>query len=162
MKLIKIIMILLVLFILYNLIWGLYYVVGYKPYKNKISETNESQIYEKDGYVFDVSKLSYLTFTFNLSISEIRYMNNSGDDISGDTVDMIVWIKPFSKKEYGVSVFCGDMTDVEDKYNLFDVMVDLQGQPLEQLSEENQKIYNKNKDRITKLITEYNYVWGKV
>lgn len=148
-------------FAIVNVLWGLNYLINYRPYMQKITDTGDLGYFEHDGYTFDISSYEYLSFEFNVSISENRYLNQDMKDISDVSADLIVWISPLGKKEYGVSFFYKETSDDGAEQNKgFDIMIDSNGKQLGQLSEQEQKIFDSCAEKIEILLREYNEIWG--
>ncbi len=148
-------------FAIINVLWGLNYWINYRPFQQKIKDTGDLEYFEHNDYTFGISNYPYLSFVFNLSISENRYLNQDMKDISDATADLIVWISPFGKKEYGISLFYIEVSEDGTETNKgIDIMVDSNGKQLGRLSEEEQKIFDSCEDKIKLLFSEYHEIWG--
>lgn len=149
-----------IMFIILNILWGVNYLLLYRPFYEKINNTGDLQYFEHNNYTFGISDYQYLSFDFNLSISENRYLNSDMNDASDVTADLIIWISPFSEKEYGVTFFAAHLTENDEGYNSFDVMIDSDGNPLDVLTPQEQEVFDQFSGKIELLFEEYNEIWG--
>ena len=76
----------------------------------------------------------------NVAITKTRVMNKEGQDISGDTADILVWPKFFEEDEYGVSImYLVNQDKNESNYSCSEIYIDSSGSAIDQLSKEDSK-----------------------
>lgn len=96
----------------------------------------------------------------NVAITKTRVMNKEGQDISGDTVDILVWPKFFEEDEYGVSVmYLVNQDKNERNYASSNIYIDSSGNPQDQLSEEDSKLFQNHEDEIQLLLEKVHEKW---
>ena len=153
-------MVFIAIFLILNIIWGAFYFFYYKPFEKAI-ETSNGQPYIEDGYAYSVDPPYYLQYTFNVAITKTRVMNKEGQDISGDTADILVWPKFFEEDEYGVSVmYLVNQDKNERNYASSNIYIDSSGNPQDQLSEEDSKLFQNHEDEIQLLLEKVHEKWG--
>ena len=118
---------------------------------------------EGESGCFRVSTVApdYLHYTFNVGISTNRKMNQSGLDVSGNSVDIVVWPKLFGKNEYGVIInYIKEQTKDETAYASCEIKIDQNGELKENLSKEDLERFTSEKNNITLLLQKVREKWG--
>lgn len=109
-----------------------------------------------DGYTYAVKKPDYLSFTGNLSVQK-----KLPDDEALETdysCSLIVWISPFSKEQFGVTI------PVENE-EIYEIYINENGEPQfensdsEQYKKRCKELLKERKDEINTLLENKKRVW---
>ena len=147
-----------ILFLLLNIVWLCYYLMYYQPFRTAAATVSEQ---EKLSYTYSTVAPDYLHYTCNVGISTNRKMNQSGLDVSGNSVDIVVWSKLFGKNEYGVIInYIKEQTKDETAYASCEIKIDQNGELKENLSKEDLERFTSEKNNITLLLQKVREKWG--
>ena len=154
----KIIVSIVVAFLLLNVIWGAYYLFFYRPYAKIISDASKE---DNVKYTYSIDPPYYLHYEFNIALSENRLMTSSGEDVSENSSDILVWPKLIGEDEYGVIItYVKDRNKEGVMYGTSEIRIDKQGHPLDHLSEEEENLFSGQEATIQELLTKIHESWG--
>ena len=154
----KIIMIVVCIFVILNIIWGAYYLFFYYPYAKVISNISEE---ESIKYTYSIDPPYYLHYEFNIAISENRVMDSSANDISEDSVDIVVWPNLFGETEYGIIINYIESRDSEGvTYGTSEIKINKQGQALVSLTKKEKQLFKAHEADIQNLLSKVQEKWG--
>ena len=163
MKLIwKILIGLLAAFLLWNLVWFGYTHMKYAPYKEAVGYDEQRGWYfrDEDDYVFSVTTPDYLSFTGNLSITQVWEYSNDGKILNESICDMLIWPLMNGEYEYGVSI--GVKTEDGEGLISNNFYLDSKMQPIDILTDEQQKLLDENADEIAVLYQKAKKMWPEL
>lgn len=137
----KVIIVIVSIFAIWNLFWFLTTSVKY----NKITEVipkNEYDVHikEEDGYLYNVKKPGYLSFTGNLGVAKAESMDG-----------LVIWPLLFGGYEYGIRL----QSDGE----VYEVYVDENMNPISKDDAVAVQQLEKRKVDIEKMISKANEIW---
>jgi len=147
------------LILTFNLVWFLFSHFKYKSFKDAVGydEQKKSWQYNDKEHVFGVSSPHYLSFTGNLSITNIINLDEKGNYLDNNTYDMIIWPKINGEYDYGVTV--GIRKDNEKTFTNYNFILDSKMNSIEKLTEEEQQILDNAKPEITLLYQKAKKMW---
>lgn len=161
MKLIwKILIGLLAAFLLWNLVWFGFTHIKYAPYKEAIGYDEQRECWyfrDEDDYVFSVSLPTYLSFTGNLSFTQVLRISNDGTVLNENTYDMIIWPKLNGEYEYGVCI--GTKSENGQGMISNEFILDSKMQSTEYLTDEEEKLLAENADQIAEIYRKAKEMW---
>lgn len=163
MKLIwKILIGLLAAFLLWNLVWFGYTHMKYAPYKEAVGydELRGWYFRDEDDYVFSVATPDYPSFTGNLSITQVWEYSNDGKILNESICNMLIWPLMNGKYEYGVSI--GVKTEDGEGLISNSFYLDSKMQPIDILTDEQQKMLDENADEIAVLYQKAKKMWPEL
>ncbi|WP_243291890.1 hypothetical protein [Bacillus sp. FJAT-47783] len=137
----KILLIVISIFLIWNIAWFLITAIKYNKFTEAIPK-NEYGVYikEEDGYLYNVKKPGYLSFTGNLGVSKKESMNG-----------LIIWPLLFGGFEYGIRLQNdGEVYEIYVDENMNPINVD-DSVAIQQLEE--------HKVEIEKMISKANEIW---
>ncbi|WP_062350432.1 hypothetical protein [Bacillus kwashiorkori] len=133
------VIVLLGIFATWNIIWLIYVNVKFEKYMEAVPKNDlGAHILEKDGYVFNVKKPEYLSFTGNLGVSKLNSLDG-----------LIIWPLLFGGYEYGLRL--------QTEEGVLEITVDDNKELLQ--SKMNKTTYDKYKEDIEKLFAIAEEVW---
>jgi hypothetical protein len=137
--------ILALLFIIWNLLWYLTVSTTYNQLTENISKDQHNDFFlEKGGYSYYVVKPSYLTWTGNLTITNLDTDNS-----------IIIWPSVFDDSfEYGLLVHVGDSGE-----SVMGIKVDEKLRSIES-DPDSEKIINDNKNELELIMSEAKSFWS--
>jgi hypothetical protein len=150
------------LILAFNLVWFLFSHFKYKSFKDAVGydEQKQSWQYNDKEHVFGVSSPHYLSFTGNLSVTNIRKIDKDGNHLDEYTYSMIIWPKINGKYDYGVTV--GIRQDDKKVLKAYNFMLDSKMNSIEELTEEEQQILDNAKSEITLLYQKTKKMWNSL
>ena len=164
MKLIwKILIGLLAAFLLWNLVWFGYTHLKYAPYKEAVGYDEQRKKWyfrDEDDYVFGVGSPSYLSFTGNLSITQTWNISNDGKILNESICDMIIW--PLMNGEYEYGICISEITEDGEGMLTNEFILDSKMQPIEVLTDEQQKLLDENAEQIAEIFQKAKKMWPEL
>lgn len=153
------------LFAILNIVWLIFVQVKYHSYEKAIGYDEERQRYyykDQDDYVYSVGMPNYLSFTGNLAITPVINIDENGKATDKERIDLIIWPTVFGKYEYGVSIQLLDDSNTESavKYTTYEIMLDENKKPIENLNEKEQKIFEENQGKIDLIYQKAKAMWN--
>ncbi len=149
------------LFLLYNAVWFAYVNITYKPLEAAVGydETRDMHIaFDDEGYHYVVFRPDYLLFTGNLSIGkDFNYAEN------GETFCSVIIWPTYKGYEFGISlrtVISVDENSEGLEFETVSIMLDENGQPLDELSDEEARLFEENQEQIREIYQKAHDMWG--
>lgn len=151
------------LFVIYNIIWGVYTFIKWKPYCDAVGYDEKLEGYvvvlgennTTDNFVYSVALPKYLSFGGNLSLSQVEI---TGSD--RPTVDLIIFpemggyriivgLSTYEHQEYDTYVHSAGSLVLNEKMEFYD-----------EPTEEDKKVYEEYYPEIKNAFDKIDEMWG--
>ena len=149
-KILKVFSVILAVFLVFNIIWALMVFPKYKDYKNAVGydEQRERWYCREDDYIYSVSSPDYLSFTGNLSVSEVMKMKKDGTIENKTNCSIIIWPELNGEYKFGANI--GIRND-DNSITSYKYYIDEKIQPVNELVGEDKNIFEDNRAYIVEL-----------
>lgn len=146
-------------FIIYNIVWFLNW-SSYNKYKDAVGCKEGSDKYyciDSEGYRYSVFAPDYFRFVGNLAIGN-KVREEGNEHVTGG---LIIWPLFMGGYEFEINISVPVETDNGIAYEPYSFMLDENGNNItEDITEEEKKIFEENKEIIMKLYKKAYDMWG--
>ncbi len=150
---------------IYNLPWYILLIHNtYTQIRNEIGYNDERRdwAFLTDTHIVGISDLMYLYFYGNVSVSPIRNVDENGNYKDDYYVSMLIWFYADGTYEYGVSIIDNANADNDDDIMGYEIMCDSSTNPVTDLDEETQRIYDSYYDEIIAIFQLADDIWDSI